>query len=443
MNFLELVRRWGPWLALLAGAVAYYPRFIKDPNGMTQYPRAAECMWMHEILQNCAEGAEYFTYPPAFGFLMMPFVPMPLGLRNLVWYAITLAAMIVSFWLCDYLVRRLYPGPWTRRELVWMRVLSLLLIAKFVLAVLENQAYDALPLLLLMGGIFWLATERPLAGAASLGVAAAIKATPLLFLPYLLLKRRFLAAACFVAVFLFVSILPDLFFAPQGAEHGYLVTWVREIASPALRNDEAAAPLRFWAGDHLLNHSLRGGVARMIDGHANPQWFKVALYGTWLVFIGVLAVLLAKSPAKSPKRCEFVAVDGALLFIGMLMLSPMTSRSHYVLLLLPYYVLVAAVIRDASMRRLGIPVLVASYYHVLVATVIRDASVHRLGIPVLVASFVLLTVTSNDVVGSRVTEWAYRTGHPEIGTLLLMVGVAAIVLRRACDRMNRIWTATA
>ena len=110
MNFFKLVRRWGPWLALLAAAGAYYPRFIKDPNGMTLYPRAAECMWMHEILRNCAEGAEYFTYPPAFGFLMMPFVPMPLGFRNLVWYAITLAAMIVSFWLCDYLVRRLIPG---------------------------------------------------------------------------------------------------------------------------------------------------------------------------------------------------------------------------------------------------------------------------------------------------------------------------------------------
>jgi hypothetical protein len=113
------------------------------PDGMTLYPRAAECMRMHEVLQNCAQ---LFTYPPAFGFLMTPFVPMPLGLRNLVWYAITLAAMIVSFWLCDYLVWRLYPGPWTRRELVWMRMISLLLIAKFMLAVLENQAYDALPI---------------------------------------------------------------------------------------------------------------------------------------------------------------------------------------------------------------------------------------------------------------------------------------------------------
>jgi uncharacterized membrane protein len=399
---IELIRRWGPWFALAVAAVAaYYPRFIKFPNGMTLYPQAAECMRMQEIMLTCAYD---FTYPPAFGFLMMPFVPMPLGLRNLVWYAITLGAMVVSFWLCDNLVRRLYPGPWERKELIWLRVASLLLIAKFMLAVLENQAYDVLPLMLVLGGIFWLATERPLAGAASLAVAAAIKATPLLFLPYLVLKRRFLAAACFVAVFLVVSILPDLFFTPQGAEHGYLISWIRTIASPALRDVEGDAPNHFWAGLNLLNHSLRGGVARMMDEYAHPQLFKVALYGTWLAFLAVLGILLTKSATKSPQRDEFVVVDGALLFIGTLMLSPMTSRSHYVFLLLPYYVLVAAVIRDASMRRLG-------------------------GLA-LVASFVLLTATSNDVVGRRVTEWAYQTGQLVIGALVLMVGVAAIVLRR-------------
>jgi uncharacterized membrane protein len=54
----------------------------------------------------------------------------------------------------------------------------------------------------------------------------------------------------------------------------------------------------------------------------------------------------------------------------------------------------------------------------------------RLGGLALVASFVLLTATSNDVVGRRVTEWAYQTGQLVIGALVLMVGVAAIVLRR-------------
>jgi hypothetical protein len=397
---LEFVRRWGPWLALVAAAIAYYPRFIKFPNGTTLYPQAAECMRLGEIMMDCATE---FTYPPAFAFLMTPFLPMPLELRNLVWYAITLLALVVSFWLCDNLARRLYPGPWTRNELAWLRVTSFLVSAKFMLAVLENQAYDALPLVLVLGGIFWLASGRPLAAGASLGVAAAIKATPLIFLPYLLLKRRFLAAACFLAVFLAVSTLPDLFYVQKGGEHGYVATWVRNVAGPSLSNNEEATPIHFWSGRNFLNHSLRGFAARLMEEYANPPLFKAFLYSTWLVFAAILGILLVRSP----RRDEFVAVDGALLLIATLMLSPMTSRSHYVVVLLPYYLLVAAVMRDASIRRLGLAVLAAS--------------------------FVLLTGTSNDVVGSRVTEWAYETGHLVIGALLLMVGIAAIVLRTKTD----------
>lgn len=400
---LELVRRWGPWLVLVTAAIAYYPRFIKFPNGMTLYPQAAECMRLGEVMMACAKE---FTYPPAFAFLMTPFLPMPIELRNLVWYVITLATLIVSFWLCDSLARRLYPGPWTRNELAWLRVASFLVSAKFMLAVLENQAYDALPLVLVLGGIFWLATGRPLTAGASLGVAAAIKATPLIFLPYLLLKRRFLAAACFLIAFLAVSFLPDLFYLQKGEEHGYVATWIRNIAGPSLSNNEEATPIHFWSGRNFLNHSLRGFLARLMEEYANPALFKAILYLTWLGFAAMLGLLLLKSP----RRDEFVAVDGALLLIATLMLSPMTSRSHYVVVLLPYYLLVAAVMRDASMRWLGLAMLAGS--------------------------FVLLTGTSNDVVGRRVTEWAYQTGHLVLGALLLMVGVAAIVLRPMTDGLR-------
>ena len=55
----------------------------------------------------------------------------------------------------------------------------------------------------------------------------------------------------------------------------------------------------------------------------------------------------------TPRRPESIAIDGSLLLISMLMLSPMTSRTHYVTLTLPYYVLVLAWIRDRRFRILG------------------------------------------------------------------------------------------
>jgi hypothetical protein len=54
-------------------------------------------------------------------------------------------------------------------------------------------------------------------------------------------------------------------------------------------------------------------------------------------------------------------IEGALLIISMLMLSPMTGRSHFVGFLLPYYLIVAAVIRDKKTAWIGIACLLLSY----------------------------------------------------------------------------------
>ena len=112
--------------------------------------------------------------------------------------------------------------------------------------------------------------------------------------------------------------------------------------------------------------------------------------------VGTLLVL-------SPRRRETIAIDGSLLLISMLMLSPMTSRSHYVALLLPYMTLVT----------LGF----------------RDDRTLNLGRAVLAASFLLVTLTSNDIVGQDVTEWAYGHSHLVLGTLVLLIYFAVLVIR--------------
>ena len=115
-----------------------------------------------------------------------------------------------------------------------MRVLGLLLSLKLVVAVFENQAYDAFVLVFLMAGLALLLAGREFWCGASLAFAAALKATPLIFLPYLLWKRHFVAAATFAAVFVAASYLPDLFFTPAGAAHGYFNTWLHEVVGASL-----------------------------------------------------------------------------------------------------------------------------------------------------------------------------------------------------------------
>ena len=396
LDVIEESWRYGPWLVILIAAAAYYPRFIKYPAGIELYPQAAACLLRGEMLQACDIG---FSYPPIFAFLMLPFEPMPLWLRGLVWYLITFGATIGSFKLSEMMARRAVAVPLSGVELIWLRLVGLLLSLKLMLAVFENQAYDALVLVILLFGLAALTTGREFWSGAGLALAAALKATPLIFLPYLLWKRHYLAAAAFVVVFLGASFLPDLFFTPAGAAHGYFVTWLRDVAGASF-GVSAQVQYAFWAGPNIMNHSLHGAVSLNIDEatrHALNHAVLYAVDGAFALVVGALIVL-------SPRRPESIAIDGSLLLISMLMLSPMTSRSHYVALLLPYLTLLALNFRDMRTRNLGRAVLALS--------------------------FALVTLSGNDIVGQAVTVWAYAHSAMVLGTLVLLIYFAPLVIDR-------------
>src|SRR5262249_37626356 len=172
-----------------------------------------------------------FTYPPFFALVMLPFVPMPLWLRDLVWYGVTLAAALGAFKLSETIADKSLAAPLARAELFWLRLFVLLLSSKLILAVFENQAYDALVLAAVLVGLFALSEDRPLAAGAGLALAAALKATPLIFLPYLLWKRYYAAAAAFVLVYALASLVPDLLFAPVGGSRLFLgLAWRKWLA---------------------------------------------------------------------------------------------------------------------------------------------------------------------------------------------------------------------
>ncbi|MGP8121379.1 MAG: glycosyltransferase family 87 protein [Xanthobacteraceae bacterium] len=345
--------RFGPWLGFCVAAAAYYPRFALRP-GLHLYTQAAGCLTQLQTIADCSLA---FTYPPVFAFVMIPFLALPPVAQTVVWYLISLGCVVLACRIAEAIAVRLIPGPWSQRELGWLRVLAVLLSLKFILAVLENEAYDLLVLPMLLAGVLALVEGYAVWAGVALALAAALKVTPLLFLPYLLLRRQFVAAGVFVVVLCVASILPDLFFTPAGAPHGYLVAWLHDIGAASLLERGATVKLAFWDGPNPYNLSLRGALARMVDGTPWQAHFLVLLRATQIVFAGLIGVLILRAL----RLKALIPVDACLLIIAMLMLSPMTSRSHFVNLLLPFFVLVAAWLKDRHTPRLGATVLVLSF----------------------------------------------------------------------------------
>jgi Glycosyltransferase family 87 len=264
---------------------------------------------------------------------------------------------------------------------------------KHFLDVITYASHDPLSLAFIMFATWALFNGREAVGGLWLAVAAAIRASPLIYLPYLVLKRRLLAGVVFVVAFLVVSLIPDVIGALRGGHTGYFTDWLRQVVGPALVPGTSSGLVFWdiWNGANLYNQSLRGLINRFATGPVfglTPTMILIVVDGIFAAIVGVLLLM-------SPRRKEYVAIDTAVLLVAMLALSPMTSRYHYIFVLPPVILATAATIADPRLRTLG------TY--------------------VLAASFLLRAGTSNDLVGGRITDFAYSYGFMPLGAITLYI----------------------
>ncbi len=98
-------------------------------------------------------------------------------------------------------------------------------------------------------------------------------------------------------------------------------------------------------------------MALALDGTSYASDFKTWLRVLQLAFVAVIGAMLLASRKK-----DLIAIDGAVLIIAILMLSPMSSRDHFVSLILPYYLIVAGAMRAQQAPFIGVTILVLSFW---------------------------------------------------------------------------------
>jgi alpha-1,2-mannosyltransferase len=383
------------WIILAFVAAAYYPWFGRGSDTAPFYADAGRCILRGEPLLACLPA---FPYQPALAVFVVPLSFLPVVLERAIWYVICVGSLVFTVRIAEAIAERLYPGATRGANLFWLRAIVLVTCGKHIIDVLTYASHDPLALALMTLAIWALFIGREAVGGAWLAVAAAIRASPLIFFPYLVLKRRFVACLAFVAAFLAVSFLPDMIGALRGTHTGYLFDWVRQVVSPAMVPGTSTKLVFWdiWNGQNLLNQSLRGLVNRFAPGPV----FGLSPLAILIIVDGLFALVLGVLLMTSPRRKEYVAIDGAVLLIATLALSPMTSRYHYIFVLPPIIFVAAATIADPRIRKLGTWVLAIS--------------------------FLLRAGTSNDLAGQTITDFAYAYGFMPIGAIVLYIAFAAM-----------------
>ena len=393
---LARLKPWSDWIVLIVTAAALYPMVGRSSDMAPFYSAAARCILRSEALLTCLPP---YPYQPALAIFFIPLAFLPAVLQRLIWYVIFVGCLVVAVRLTEAIAERLYPGSTRGQNLFWLRTIMLVTCGKHFLDVVTYASHDPLSLALIMFATWALFNGREAAGGLWLAVAAAIRASPLIYLPYLILKRRLLASVVFIVAFLVVSLIPDLIGAVRGGYTGHLTDWLRQIVGPALLPGTSSNLVFWdiWNGANLYNQSLRGVINRFATAPLfglTPTMILIIVDSVFAAIVGVLLLM-------SLRRREYVAIDTAVLLIAMLALSPMTSRYHFIFVLPAVILATAATIADPRMRTLG------TY--------------------VLAASFLLRAGTSNDLAGQRLTDFAYTYGFMPLGAIALYIIFGAML----------------
>ena len=301
------------------------------------------------------KGGTSYVYPPFGALFAVPFTLVRRGVGLAAWVLLNVAAvavMLAGAWRLSG--GRGLPGrPGTGRVDHAAFWLGGLCAAGFILDAAANWQTDLLIGGLLVGGAWLLASGSGLAAGVAFGVAAAFKCTPLLFAPYLAWKRHFVGAAAVVLVGVGLNFLPDIAYPPADGKPR-VVVWKDRFLVPMANKERDPG---VWASAVGYNHSLAG---------VNLRWFA---YDRAEVNRQTVAVPKAERPSATDLKALNLAVAGILglvalvslwrgsweigtgpmfaaelgvIFALMLLLSPMSSKPHFCILLLPQLAVIRA-----------------------------------------------------------------------------------------------------
>ena len=238
-----------------------------------------------------------FSYPPFALIVLLPLAGLPFSIAVVAWYALSLVCLAVTFRMCLRAV-----GATDRWSVASLLASAALVLHPYGLTVHHGQV--SLLLLLL---VVWDATgERTPLRGMRIGVAGAIKLTPLVFIPWLALAHG--RRSAITAAFTFGLCSATAWFVLASDSNAY---WLRSVFEAAHMGNL----------EDPINQSWNGALHRAMDGDSSlVVWLPIAA-ATMLVGY-VVASRLAR-------RGLLVASVSAVGIAGLLA-SPISWPHHWV-----------------------------------------------------------------------------------------------------------------
>jgi alpha-1,2-mannosyltransferase len=307
--FIAVLRAWGglgrPWTDRLSDLQVYLGGVNSLRSGHSLYDFAA-----------VKDGAP-FTYPPFAGLVFLPIAGLNTTVLMVAWSVFTIAAAVVIATLC----RRVAASCWRLPDGLALPTLVVLLFLSAPIS--SNLRFGQVSIFLaLMVLVDALKVTSPRFAGVATGVAAAIKLTPLIFIPYLWFAGQRRAAATALGTFVAVTGLTWLILPGESRRY-----WTVEIL------DVKRVGNIVTGGNQSLN-----GVLMRIGITDGTRSAVVAL-------LGGAVVLIALWRGAHAARAGHLLAGAVIVGAAGLVFSPVSWTRHQI-----WLILAAAVPLEAGVR---------------------------------------------------------------------------------------------
>jgi alpha-1,2-mannosyltransferase len=349
-----------------------------------------------------------YLYPPLLAVALTPLALLPLPVAAYVWFLINAVSTFAAAWMsaklaCDDV--RPADASEDADEATGFRTHflelliacgSLLIVARFALDNFDIGQVNALIAGLVAAHFYCYSRNKRFAAALTLAIAASIKLTPLILIVYHLARRRFKFAGVCAAMF---AALTALSFLPLGAG---APNALQVVVNRTIRNEQG------FDLAYSGNQSLRGAVARLTTGsfsdpdqNASDSSRRPSDSATLMISLALVAAALI---AACQASTELLAA--APFVCCFVLLSPLSWKAHFVVLILPIACLISEAWQSPTRRR---------------AFAIGAASV---------VAFAFFNLTSPRVIGLAAAEWADANSLVFAGALVVFIASVAIAMTR-------------
>ena len=233
--------------------------------------------------------------------------------------------------------------------------LGILMSLRFLLSTIQRVQSDCLVLFLLSLFIFALFRKKEAVAGLCLAAASMVKLTPLIFLPYLLWRRRIKAVLAY-GLFIVLFLLAPSLYVGWAKNLGYLKNWL-------LVHRTNPVDYIFW----YKNQSLLSCLMRFLSKDSQISIFSLTQGQVYIIFIILAAALLSLifilRRKAGPEEKGFVFLtDISLVLSLMILLSPLGWKHTFVHLTIPHLVLLYYVFYKNPADKVTKGLLVGSFF---------------------------------------------------------------------------------